>query len=400
MIPQINIADYSYPLPDDRIAKHPLPQRDASRLLVFEHNAISETTFARLPELLPKGTLLVFNNTRVIRARIMFRRSTGAAIEVFCLAPHTPGSYMLSLAAKAECCWLCTVGNLKRWKEERLLLPFVHDGNRYTLFAKKVCVANGEVTVQFSWDNPELTFAEVLEVSGVLPIPPYLQRPTESADYERYQTIYAKHEGSVAAPTAGLHFTPRVLNDLKTGGVSTGEVTLHVGAGTFKPVKVSAIREHEMHTEHFEVSLEALVQLRQHLGRVVAVGTTSARCLESIYFIGLNLLTNNVLNTNVGQWEPYEGSRKIELSTIVENLIIHLKNNGLTSISASTQILIAPPYHFRMVQGMITNFHQPQSTLLLLVAAMAGNRWRDIYRYALEHDFRFLSYGDSSLIKM
>jgi S-adenosylmethionine:tRNA ribosyltransferase-isomerase len=398
MIPQINIADYAYALPDERIAKYPLPQRDASRLLVFERSAISEATFARLPALLPEGALLVFNNTRVIRARIAFRRSTGAAVEVFCLAPHTPGSYLLALAAKAECSWVCTVGNLKRWKEERLLLPFAHLGRSYTLSAKKVCVANGEVVVQFSWDNPALTFGEVLEISGVLPIPPYLHRQTESADYERYQTIYSKREGSVAAPTAGLHFTPSVLNELKSRGVSTGEVTLHVGAGTFKPVKTSTIQEHEMHAEHFEVSLEALLQLRQHLGKVVAVGTTSVRCLESIYFIGLNLLIKNVLHTHVGQWTPYENSDKIDLSTIVENLINHLRSNGLSSISASTQILIAPPYRFRMVQGMITNFHQPQSTLLLLVAAMAGDRWRDIYRYALEHGFRFLSYGDSSLI--
>jgi S-adenosylmethionine:tRNA ribosyltransferase-isomerase len=398
MIPQIYIADYSYALPDERIAKYPLPCRDASKLLVFERNAISEATFARLPDLLPTGTLLVFNNTKVIRARIMFRRSAGATVEVFCLEPCMPGDYMLSLAAKMECSWVCTVGNLKRWKEDCLLLPFMHSGKCYTLSAQKVCVTNGEVIVRFSWDNPELTFAEILEISGVLPIPPYLHRPTENADYERYQTIYAAHEGSVAAPTAGLHFTPSVLNNLKNRGVSKGEVTLHVGAGTFRPVKASAIQDHEMHAEHFEVSLEALMQLRQRLGKVVAVGTTSLRCLESIYFIGLNLFTTKVLHTSVGQWAPYETSDEVPLSTIIENLINHLKDNGLTSISASTQILIAPPYRFRMVQGLLTNFHQPQSTLLLLVAAMVGDRWRDIYRYALEHDFRFLSYGDSSLI--
>jgi S-adenosylmethionine:tRNA ribosyltransferase-isomerase len=398
MIPQIDISDYSYALPDDRIAKYPLPHRDASKLLVFARSAISETTFARLPELLPAGTLLAFNNTKVIRARIMFRRSTGAAIEIFCLEPCMPGSYMLSLAAKGECSWVCAVGNLKRWKEERLLLPFVHNGKGYTLYAQKVCVTNGEVIVRFSWDNPELTFAEALEISGVLPIPPYLHRPTETADYERYQTIYSKREGSVAAPTAGLHFTPSVLNDLKSKGIAASEITLHVGAGTFRPVKTGAIQEHEMHAEHFEVSLEALMQLRQHLGKIVAVGTTSVRCLESIYFIGLGLLTKKVLLTRVGQWTPYENNDEVELPIVLENLISYLKNNGLTSISASTQILIAPPYRFRMVQGMVTNFHQPQSTLLLLVAAMAGNRWRDIYRYALAHDFRFLSYGDSSLI--
>ncbi|MDR3366811.1 MAG: S-adenosylmethionine:tRNA ribosyltransferase-isomerase [Prevotellaceae bacterium] len=398
MIPQIHIADYSYALPDERIAKYPLPQRDASKLLVFRDSSISETVFARLPDLLPQGTLLVFNNTKVIRARIIFRRSTGAAVEVFCLEPCHPNSYMLSLAARVECSWVCAVGNLKRWKEESLLLPFMHNGNTYTLSAKKLSVMNGEAVVKFSWDNPELTFAEVLEISGVLPIPPYLHRPTENADYERYQTIYSKYKGSVAAPTAGLHFTPSVLNELKSKGINTAEVTLHVGAGTFKPVKASTIENHEMHAEHFEVSLEALMQLRQHLGKIVAVGTTSARCLESIYFIGLNLLDKNILQSNIGQWMPYENSGKIKSSTIVDKLINYLKNNGLSSISASTQILIAPPYRFRIIRGMVTNFHQPQSTLLLLVAAMTGDRWREIYRYALEHDFRFLSYGDSSLI--
>ncbi|MDR2814772.1 MAG: S-adenosylmethionine:tRNA ribosyltransferase-isomerase [Prevotellaceae bacterium] len=398
MIPQIHIADYSYTLPDERIAKYPLPRRDASKLLVFERSVISETAFTRLPELLPKETLLVFNNTKVIRARIMFRRNSGAAIEVFCLEPCAPDSYMLSLAAKAECSWVCTVGNLKRWKEESLLLPFTHNGSRYTLSAKKLSVANGVAVVRFSWDNPNLTFAEVLEISGVLPIPPYLHRATENADYERYQTVYSKREGSVAAPTAGLHFTPSVLNDLKNKGISTAEVTLHVGAGTFKPVKTTTIEEHEMHAEHFEVTLETLTQLRQHLGKIVAVGTTSARCLESIYFIGFNLLKKNEFQTNISQWAPYGSEDKIELSTIVDNLISYLRANEINAISASTQILIAPPYRFRMIRGMVTNFHQPQSTLLLLVAAMTGTRWREIYRYALEHDFRFLSYGDSSLI--
>jgi S-adenosylmethionine:tRNA ribosyltransferase-isomerase len=398
MISEIHIADYSYDLPDDCIAKYPLPQRDASKLLVFDNGSISEAVFSRLPELLPKETLLVFNNTKVIRARIMFRRSTGAAIEIFCLEPYMPDSYALSLAAKMECSWVCTVGNLKRWKEESLSLPFTYNGNCYTLSAKKLSIVNGEVIVQFSWDNPDLTFAEALEISGVLPIPPYLHRPTENADYERYQTIYSKYEGSVAAPTAGLHFTQNVLNDLNNRGISTSEVTLHVGAGTFKPVKTSAIQDHEMHAERFEVSLETLIMLRQSLGKIVAVGTTSVRCLESIFWIGANLLKNNLFSNNVGQWTPYENSVYLDVADVVDNLVNYLIKNNLKSISASTQILIAPPYRFRMVRGMVTNFHQPQSTLLLLVAAMTRNRWRDIYRYALEHNFRFLSYGDSSLI--
>ncbi|MDR0688097.1 MAG: S-adenosylmethionine:tRNA ribosyltransferase-isomerase [Prevotellaceae bacterium] len=398
MISQIHMAGYGYDLPDDRIAKYPLPQRDASKLLVFDHSGISEAVFFRLPELLPKGTLLVFNNSKVIRARIIFKRSTGATIEVFCLDPCMPNSYMLSLAAKNECSWVCAVGNLKRWREESLFLSFTHSGSCYTLSAKKVSEANGEVVVRFSWDNPKLTFAEVLEISGVLPIPPYLHRSTEDADYERYQTVYSKYEGSVAAPTAGLHFTQNVLNRLENRGIETSEITLHVGAGTFKPVKSNTIQEHEMHAEHFDVSLETLIKLRQSLGKIVAVGTTSVRCLESIFWIGLNLLRNNSIVSNVGQWIPYEDKVYLDAAEVVDNLVNYLISNNLCGISASTQILIAPPYRFRMVKGMVTNFHQPQSTLLLLVAAMTGNRWRDIYRYALEHNFRFLSYGDSSLI--
>ncbi|MDR1022225.1 MAG: S-adenosylmethionine:tRNA ribosyltransferase-isomerase [Prevotellaceae bacterium] len=398
MIPQIRIADYSYHLPDERIAKYPLPQRDASKLLVFDRNGISEAVFSRLPELLPEGTLLVFNNTKVIRARIMFRRSTGAAIEVFCLEPCKPSSYAQSLAAKKECSWICTVGNLKRWKEEDLCLSFTHNGATCTLSASKLSVRDGEATVQFSWSAAELTFAEVLEAAGVLPIPPYLHRPTENADYERYQTVYSKYEGSVAAPTAGLHFTPDLLSNLKGKGIDTAEVTLHVGAGTFKPVKASAVQEHEMHAERFEVSLETLMKLQQSHKKVVAVGTTSVRCLESLFWIGLNLLENNALQPNIEQWIPYENKSNFDISNVVDKIINYLKTNELSHISASTQILIAPPYRFRAVRGMVTNFHQPQSTLLLLVAAMTGNRWQDIYRYALEHDFRFLSYGDSSLI--
>ncbi|MDR0415268.1 MAG: S-adenosylmethionine:tRNA ribosyltransferase-isomerase [Prevotellaceae bacterium] len=398
MIPQICIADYSYLLPDERIAKRPLPRRDDSKLLVFNRSGISEAVFSRLPELLPRGTLLVFNNTKVIRARIMFRRSTGAAVEIFCIEPCNPGDYAQSLAAREECTWTCVVGNLKRWKEDDLHLPFVHNGSACTLSASKLSVRNGEVVVRFTWSVADLTFAEVLESAGVLPIPPYLRRPTEDADYERYQTVYSKHEGSVAAPTAGLHFTPDLLRDLRCKGIDTAEVTLHVGAGTFKPVKANAIQEHEMHTERFEVSRETLAKLRQAHGNVVAVGTTTVRCLESLFWIGLNLLEDDVLQSYVGQWRPYEVKPRIAAPEAIGKIISYLDGNGLSHISAGTQILIAPPYRFRVASGMVTNFHQPQSTLLLLVAAMTGERWRDIYRYALEHDFRFLSYGDSSLI--
>ena len=398
MMPRLHIADYSYELPDERIAKYPLPQRDASKLLVYSNGKISESRFTDLPDLLPKGTLLVFNNTKVIPARLIFKRATGAEIEVFCLEPYEPSDYQLSLAAQAECAWRCMVGNLKRWKNDDLQRSFIFKGKQYCLSAVKLNEDNGEVAVKFSWDCPELNFAQVLEICGALPIPPYLHRNTEQSDYERYQTVYSKYKGSVAAPTAGLHFTSNILNSLILNDIKTTEVTLHVGAGTFKPVKTNTIDKHEMHPEHFSVSLEMLEELLANVSKIVAVGTTSVRTLESIYWLGYNLLKNNKLQNTIGQWLPYQNSDDVPLSTAVEKLVTYLKDNNLTKISASTQILIAPPYQFKVVKGMITNFHQPQSTLLLLVAAMVGNRWRDIYRYALEHDFRFLSYGDSSLI--
>jgi S-adenosylmethionine:tRNA ribosyltransferase-isomerase len=398
MIPHLHIADYSYDLPDERIAKYPLAQRDASKLLVYKKGEISESVFTELPNLLPKGALLVFNNTKVIPARLIFKRSTGAEIEIFCLEPYEPKDYQLSLSAKDECCWTCIVGNLKRWKEERLQHFFTFKNTIYSLFVNKLKRINDEVVVKFSWSCPKLSFAEVIEICGALPIPPYLNRSTEQSDYERYQTIYSKYRGSVAAPTAGLHFSSSVLSRLKNRHVRTAEVTLHVGAGTFKPVKTNTIGEHEMHTEHFTVSLETLEQLLMNVGKIVAVGTTSVRTLESIYWLGYNLLKNSTLESAVSQWIPYQNSDDVPVSTALEKLISYLKNNNLKQISAGTQILIAPPYQFKLVQGMLTNFHQPQSTLLLLVSAMVGNRWRDIYSYALEHDFRFLSYGDSSLI--
>ncbi len=398
MIPHIHIADYSYTLPDERIAKYPLPQRDASKLLVYRKGEIFESKFTDLPELLPKGCLLVFNNTKVIPARLIFKRATGAEIEVFCLEPHEPTDYQISLTAKGECSWRCIVGNLKRWKEDTLQLPFTFQEKQYSLFANKLHDNNGEATVKFSWNCSELTFAEVIDICGALPIPPYLHRETEQSDYERYQTIYSKYQGSVAAPTAGLHFTPTVLGELKNKNIDVAEVTLHVGAGTFKPVKSDTINEHEMHTEHFTVSIKTLEKLLTNHNNIVAVGTTSARTLESIYWIGCNLLKSNILNTHTNQWTPYQNSDEIMFSTAVENIIKHLNNNNLKQLSADTQILIAPPYKFKTIKGIVTNFHQPQSTLLLLVSAMVGDRWKDIYSYALEHDFRFLSYGDSSLI--
>jgi S-adenosylmethionine:tRNA ribosyltransferase-isomerase len=398
MIPYISIKNFSYELPDERIAKYPLPQRDASKLLVYKNKQISEATFAQLPDLLPAGTLLVFNNTKVIRARMKFRRITGAVIEVFCLEPCEPSDYQLSFAAQYECSWRCTVGHLKRWKDDTLLQNFTHRGVQHVLRAEKLSVPdNGGVLVRFSWDLP-LSFGEVLELCGVLPIPPYLHRPTEQSDYERYQTVYSRYEGSVAAPTAGLHFTQDLISRLKNKGIDTAELTLHVGAGTFKPVKTETIGEHEMHAEHFSINVNELQKIQKNIGKIVAVGTTTVRCLESLMIIANNLLENSELKTHISQWKPYEKITFLPSPTLVDNLVNYMVNNGLTSISASTQILLAPPYKFNLINGMITNFHQPQSTLLLLVAAIVGDRWRNIYRYALDHDFRFLSYGDGGLL--
>jgi S-adenosylmethionine:tRNA ribosyltransferase-isomerase len=398
MIPNISIKNFSYDLPDTRIAKYPLPQRDASKLLVYKNLQIVETTFAQLPDLLPAGTLLVFNNTKVIRARMKFRRSTGAVIEVFCLEPCEPSDYQLAFAAQRECSWRCTVGNLKRWKDDMLLQTFKHRGIQHVLRAEKMGVpSDGGVLIRFSWDV-SLSFGEVLELCGVLPIPHYLHRPTEPSDYERYQTVYSRHEGSVAAPTAGLHFTQDLISRLKDKGIDTAELTLHVGAGTFRPVKTETISEHEMHAEHFSINVNDLQKIQKNIGKIVAVGTTTVRCLESLMIIAGNLMKNKILQTHVSQWEPYENIVFQPSPTLVNNLVNYMVSNGLTSISASTKILLAPPYKFKLINGMITNFHQPQSTLLLLVAALVGDRWRNIYRYALDHNFRFLSYGDGALL--
>ncbi|MDR2937691.1 MAG: S-adenosylmethionine:tRNA ribosyltransferase-isomerase, partial [Prevotellaceae bacterium] len=317
MIPHIHIADYSYDLPDERIAKHPLPQRDTSKLLVWQEGKIVEKVFTDLPSLLPQGTLLVFNNTKVIPARLIFKKPSGATLEVFCLEPYEPIDYQLSLTAKVECSWRCLVGNLKRWKGETLQHSFTFENNQYTLSANRLKDENNEVVVKFSWNCPELNFAQVLEICGALPIPPYLNRKTEQSDYERYQTVYSKYKGSVAAPTAGLHFTSNVLNSLNNNGIKAAELTLHVGAGTFKPVKTNTIDEHEMHAEHFTVSLITLEELLNNANKIVAVGTTSVRTLESIYWIGYNLLKTGKLETHITQWIPYESSDGVPFSEAV-----------------------------------------------------------------------------------
>lgn len=400
----IRISEFNYPLPEERIAKFPLPVRDQSKLLVYRHGEVTEDRFTSLPDYLPAGSLIIFNNTKVIQARLHFRKETGALIEVFCLEPIAPNDYALNFQQTEHAAWLCMVGNLKKWKEGTLKREMTVKGRPLTLTAERGACHGTSHWVDFRWNNPEVTFADILEVFGELPIPPYLNRDTQESDKETYQTVYSKIKGSVAAPTAGLHFTPRVLEALQQKGVELEELTLHVGAGTFKPVKSEEIEGHEMHTEYISVSLNTLRKLVAHGGEAVAVGTTSVRTLESLYHIGLTLLKHPEATEeelHVRQWQPYELSDE-EAATpatmALEAIIRYLETHGMETLHTSTQIIIAPGYTYHIVKKMVTNFHQPQSTLLLLVSAFVKGDWHTIYDYALSHDFRFLSYGDSSLL--
>lgn len=401
----IPIRDYHYLLPDDRIAKFPLPERDSSKLLVYEHGEISEDTFRSLPRLLPEGALMVFNNTRVIQARLHIRKETGALIEIFILEPAQPAEYQENFIQRQSCSWHCLVGNLKKWKEGSLKRLLSVGGREVELTATRGGLCGTSHRVDFRWTGG-CSWAEVLEAAGELPIPPYLNRDTEESDKTTYQTVYSKVEGSVAAPTAGLHFTPRVLDELDARGIRREEVTLHVGAGTFKPVKSEEIGNHEMHTEHIAVGRCTIERLLAHEGRAIAVGTTSVRTLESLYYMGLkaqNLMdsqtdTGEVEELHVAQWTPYTDELQVPSTEALQSLLVYMEKHQLEVLHSSTQILIAPGYTYRIVERMITNFHQPQSTLLLLVSAFVGGDWRAIYNYALAHDFRFLSYGDSSLL--
>lgn len=399
----IRIADYDYPLPDERIAKYPLAERDASKLLHYQGGSISETVFRNLPTLLPQGTLMVFNNTRVIRARLHFRKATGAQIEVFCLEPHTPADYEQSFAARGSASWTCLVGNLKRWHEGTLEQTLNVGGHEVRLTAERLGLSGTGHEVRFRWDDDSLTFAELLDAAGALPIPPYLNRQTEERDLVTYQTVYSRIKGSVAAPTAGLHFTPQVLADIDAAGIGREEVTLHVGAGTFKPVKSETIGGHEMHSEQFAVRRTTVERLLAHGATCTAVGTTSVRTLESLYFLGCMVKDCPGIDPSalrVGQWQPYERDYELSGEASLSALLRYMEAHDLDVLHAPTQIIIVPGYRFRIVSRMLTNFHQPQSTLLLLVSAFVGeNRWRDIYRYALDNGFRFLSYGDSSLLE-
>lgn len=397
---EIHISEYNYALPEERIAKFPMTERDHSKLLIYNKGIVSEDMFYNLPHHLPTGALMVMNNTKVIQARIHFRKETGALIEVFLLEPSNPSDYELMFQSRERCTWYCLVGNLKKWKEGTLTLTH----GQLTLTARHLGEHGTSQVVELEWNSGQ-SFAEVIDAVGELPIPPYLNRKTEESDKTTYQTVYSKIKGSVAAPTAGLHFTERVLQDIDRRGIEREEVTLHVGAGTFKPVKSEQIGDHAMHTEFISVRRSTLERLIAHDGHAIAIGTTSVRTLESLYYMGLKVLRNPDLQEDqlhVSQWEPYDGAdaneEKVGAMIALQALLDWMDGQGLSTLHSSTQIIIAPGYDYKIVKLLVTNFHQPQSTLLLLVSAFVKGDWRKIYDYALSHDFRFLSYGDSSLL--
>ena len=396
----IRISDYNYPLPDERIAKFPIARRDHSKLLIYRHGEVSDDVFYHLPDHLPSGALMVFNNTKVIQARMHFRKDTGALIEVFLLEPAEPSDYELMFQTTGHCAWYCLVGNLKKWKEGSLTREIEIKGQKVVVSATRGPIHGTSHRIDFSWDG-DLSFAELIDAMGELPIPPYLNRETQESDKTTYQTVYSKIKGSVAAPTAGLHFTPEVLADLDAHGIEREELTLHVGAGTFKPVKSEEIEGHEMHTEYISVRRDTIRKLIAHHGEAIAVGTTSVRTLESLYYMGLKVKQNADLSEeqlHVSQWEPYGISNAVTAVTALESLLSWMDAHDLDVLHSSTQIIIAPGYDYKIVKMLVTNFHQPQSTLLLLVSAFVKGDWHKIYDYALAHDFRFLSYGDSSLL--
>lgn len=397
----INIDDYYYNLPADKIAQYPVNERDMSNLLITRGDDLSKDIFRNLDNYLTPESLLVFNNTRVIHARILFQKNTGALIEVLCLEPLTPSDYELSFSSNEHVEWKCIIGNLKKWKSGIIRTSFYYKDREYCLTAEKLN-PEGEVwRISFEWNCPWLSFGEVIEITGHLPLPPYINRMDETEDAYRYQTVYSRIQGSVAAPTAGLHFTDEVFSKLKNKGVKTVEITLHVGAGTFQPVKSNNIFDHNMHSEHFFVSARTIELLIENFGKIIPVGTTSVRTLESLYWLGVKILKDPVCNTScltLGQWEAYDLDCDVSVRRSLEALLNHLKVQHLSSIHASTSIMIIPGYDFKIINGIITNFHQPKSTLLLLISAWIGNKWKKIYSYALDNNFRFLSYGDCSLL--
>ena len=399
MIPYIRIEDFNYDLPDARIAKYPLDSRDASNLLYYRDKCIEKRAFTEISRILPTGSLMVFNDTKVVPARLHFQRETGAHIEIFCLEPIVPEEYVTMFAVRDRCRWKCIVGNVKRWKGDMLSLYNPdHDPDVAEMGLRAALVERqGETSVvEFTWDNG-VPFSRVLEICGSVPIPPYLNRETEEIDLERYQTLYARFRGSVAAPTAGLHFTERVLDDIRAKGIETATVCLHVGAGTFLPVKSSLVSEHSMHRETFVVTSEFLHKLLAGKGKLIAVGTTSVRTLESLYYAGVKCIETGEPG-DVAQWEPYEREYVYSVNDALEALLTYMEDNSMQEIQLGTSIIIVPGYEFKVVDILVTNFHQPQSTLLLLISAFVKGDWRNIYDFALKNDFRFLSYGDSSVL--
>ena len=398
----IDINDFDYDLPNERIAKFPLAERSESKLLVYDNGSISESRFRNVADHLPAGAMLVFNNTRVVRARIVMHKPSGARIEVFCLEPYRPADYERAFAMRGESEWSCVVGNLKKWKEGEVTINFEYEGVQQRLSAELVERGTREHIVRFRW-SVDLSFGELLELLGRIPIPPYLNRDSEEIDNSRYQTVYAKYEGSVAAPTAGLHFTPELIASMRERGIDFEEVTLHVGAGTFLPVKEENAAHHPMHTEHFIIQRSTIQRLRASYGRIVSVGTTSVRTLESLSALAWRIKSCGQpdVERTVGQWELYDIPVEFTGEQALRMLEEYMLANDIEQMKASTQIMITPlGYHFRIVKYIITNFHQPKSTLLLLVSAYVGEDWHRIYDYALSNDFRFLSYGDSSLLKV
>lgn len=396
----IRMIEYTYPLPEERIAKYPLKERDRSKLLIYRNGQISHDCFKNLVDYLNSGSLLVFNETKVIRARLEFRKETGARIEIFCLEPYSPADYNLAFEASYSVTWRCIVGNLRKWKKQALNRTITTNEFKFKLFAEKVAEKDGEQIIKFSWNNKKISFGEILEITGLTPIPPYLNRDSEEIDNNRYQTIYSKNRGSVAAPTAGFHFTNTILKELDRKKIDRAQVTLHIGTGTFKPVKSFTARGHKMHTERFFISQPELLKLAENK-QIIPVGTTSLRTIESLYWLGSKIRQNPTINPDnltINQWEPYDQDISLSRNEIIETLLEFLDKNGKAKIEASTEIMIIPGYKFRMTDGLITNYHQPHSTLLLLIAAYVGEDWKKIYQYSLKNRFRFLSYGDSSLL--
>ncbi len=401
MIKAIDLDEYDYDLPEERIAQYPLGKRDSSKLLFYNGGVITDDSFSNIGRYIPEGSLLVFNNSRVIRARMLFTKKTGAEIEIFCLEPLLPAEYETAFNARAPVEWKCIIGNLKKWKSGTVDKIFEYDSNKCELVAEKIKPEGEAWRIRFNWSCDDLRFGDIIEKTGHVPLPPYLKREEEERDKIRYQTIYSRVKGSVAAPTAGLHFTENTFRDLEARGISKTELTLHVGAGTFQPVKSGKISDHPMHCEHFYIDEESLVKLIDFPGRIIPVGTTSVRTLESLYWLGIKALNNRIdceSDIHVDQWEPYGLEPEAGVKEAFQALLKLIRSSKKKVLRASTSIIIIPGYTFRVTGGILTNFHQPRSTLLLLISAWIGSDWKSIYKYALENDFRFLSYGDSSLL--